>query len=256
LSGHRDLRLAVGAAALSAALALLCPWPLLALLFALPIALLLPGYAVMAAGFPRGGLTSVPILISSLALSLATLALGALPLNYVPGGVRGISWAIFLVAVVIAGCLVAARRRPPAGRRKPRRARRPRKLEALLVLGGLIATVAAVMLSQTAVSVDDARGYTQLWALPQEDAGAGVEVGVGNQSQHALAYYLTVRIGDEPKTSQRVELDPGEAQELQLPVPEAEAGAGVPVVATLVLASEPQDVYRRVKIAVPGPGPR
>jgi uncharacterized membrane protein len=252
LSGHRDLRLAVGAAALSAALALLCPWPLLALLFALPIALLLPGYAVMAAGFPRGGLSSVPILVSSLALSLATLALGALPLNYVPGGARGLSWAIFLVAVVIIGCLVAARRRPAAGRGKPRRARRPRKLEALLVLGGLIAAAAAVMLSQTAFSVDDARGYTQLWALPDEDAG--VEVGVGNQSQHPLAYYLTVRIGAEPKAGRRLELDPGETQKLQLPVPGATARDSVPVVATLVLATEPRDVYRRVKITVPGPG--
>ncbi|HEX6228423.1 MAG TPA: DUF1616 domain-containing protein, partial [Solirubrobacterales bacterium] len=113
MRGHRDLQLAVIAAAASALVALLVPIEELRLIGALPLTLALPGYAIVAVTFARRPLGQAHVLLLSLALSLITLALGGLVLNYSPGGIRSVSWAVLLFVIVLAASRGAAIRRPP-----------------------------------------------------------------------------------------------------------------------------------------------
>ncbi len=112
MKGHKDLRLVCLLALASAALALLLPWGPLCLVVALPLVLFLPGYALVAAIFAHGKIPLRHLLVLSIGLSLAVLALGALLLNYLPGGIRAGWWALLLVIVVFAAARGAAIRRP------------------------------------------------------------------------------------------------------------------------------------------------
>src|SRR5262249_13936171 len=142
VKGHRDLELATRGAIICALAALILPLEALRVAFAVPLALFLPGYAIAAASFARRPLVGPPLLLLSIAFSFCVLALGALPLNYVPGGVQELSWALLLLLVILNGCRLAALRRPaPRARRARPASWRPRRAEALLIGGGALAAL-------------------------------------------------------------------------------------------------------------------
>jgi uncharacterized membrane protein len=253
MSGHHDLR-RVGAAAVICALgALLLPFEAVRLLFAAPLALLLPGYAIAAACFSRGSLDRPRFLLVSLVLSLSTLALGGLVLNYMPGGIRPLSWALLLLAVTGAGCWVATRRRPAGG--SPARTSRPswpKPAAAALLLGGLAAATAALVLSATTVPADDVVGYTELWALPAGGAESReVQVGVGSEERRTVPYDLLIKLGDEPLIRRQFRLAPGATRIVRLRTTPAGDGKPIPVTATLLRQHHTGKIYRRVKTWLP-----
>lgn len=278
MRGHRDLRAVSAVSLLCALLALLAPWETVAFVFAAPLALILPGYAITAAAFARRRLAWPQFLALTLALSLATLVLGSLVLNYVPGGIRAFSWALLLPLVVLNGCRTAALRRAgePALPRWPKP--RLNRVEAGLLLGSLAAVVAALVLASATLPAKQALGFTQLWILPEAGSlGSEVQIGVTNDEQEAVDYDLRVRIGGrgtarpEPAVagSEKIEarllglgqatalaaeiirrsfhLEPGETRVVRVGPPAAPAGSAVPVVATLLRHNRPLSVYRRVK---------
>ncbi|HEY4779357.1 MAG TPA: DUF1616 domain-containing protein, partial [Solirubrobacterales bacterium] len=116
MRGHGDLEAACTGATLCALLTLVLPFEPLRMLLAAPLTLFLPGYAISAAIFARRRIERRQFLLFSLGLSLAVLALGALVLNYVPGGIRAWSWALLLFLVVLGCCRGAALRRPKRAR--------------------------------------------------------------------------------------------------------------------------------------------
>jgi uncharacterized membrane protein len=252
MRGHGDLRLAAAAALLCALLALLIPVDGIALVFAVPLTLILPGYAIAAAAFARRRLAWPQFLLLSIALSLAVLVLGSLLLNYV-GGIHPLSWAILLVLVVLAACRAAALRRGKVGKgpRWPRP--RLRGLEVAMVVAGVAAAAAAIALSSSSVPVDKAIGYTQLWVLPQAGSeGHEVQVGVRSQQQATTAYDLRVRIGRDALVRRSFRLAPGETQLIKLRAPAGSEGT-LPVIATLLRHNRPSSVYRRVKGSLVAP---
>ena len=97
MRGHRDLRLLAALSVPCAVLAIVVPVEAIALLFAVPLALFLPGCALTAVTFARHPIEWPQRLVFSVGFSLATLALGALLLNYMPGGIRscGTCWGRF-----------------------------------------------------------------------------------------------------------------------------------------------------------------
>jgi uncharacterized membrane protein len=253
---HGDLRLAAAAALLCALLALLIPVDGIALVFALPLTLILPGYAITAAAFARRRLAWPQLLLLSIALSLAVLVLGSLLLNYV-GGIHPLSWAILLVLVVLAACRAAALRRGKAGVGPSWPRPRLRGLEIAMVLGGVAAAVVAIVLSSSTVPVGDAIGYTQLWALPEAGSdGHEVQVGVRSQEQATTDFDLRVRIGPEALVRRSFRLAPGETRLIKLRAPPGSEGT-LPVIATLLRHNRPFSVYRRVKgsLVAPPRGP-
>ena len=252
MKGHGDLRLLAAVALLCAVLALLIPLDGIALVFALPLVLVLPGYAITGAAFARRPLAWPHFLLLSIALSLAVLVLGSLLLDYV-GGIHPLSWALLLVAVVFVACRVAAVRRGETGRGPSWPRPRLRRLETAMVLGGVVAAVVAIVLSSSTVPVEDAIGYTQLWVLPQAGSeGREVQVGVRSQQQTSTDFDLRVRIGRDALARRSFRLAPGETRLVKLRAPPGSEGT-LPVVATLLRHNRPFSVYRRVKGSLVAP---
>jgi hypothetical protein len=242
------------AAVLCAVLALLIPWEAVSLIFAAPLALVLPGYAIVAAAFASRELDGPRRAVLSVSLSLATLALGALVLNYAPGGIRGSSWAVLLVAVVLAACRAAAVRRKGKVTAIPRPHLRLSRIELGLSLGGLGAVVAALVLASSTLHAGKALGFTEMWILPVPGSGGSeARVGVRSEEQTTTGFDLGIRIGRKGGiVHHSFSLAPGESRVFTVglppaPVgPAAPVGSAVPVVATLLLDADPLHVYRRV----------
>ena len=202
MRGNHDLELVAGASVLCALVALILPFEAVRVVFAAPLALLLPGYAITAATFARRAIAWQPFLLLSIALSLAALALGSLLLNYVPGGIGEISWALLLLLVILNGCRIAALRRPRAPQGAPSWPRlRPSRAEGALLGGGALLAVAAVILAMTPLPASNALGYTELWistARPDPDT-AVARIGVRSEEKREISYFLRVRFdGGKP----------------------------------------------------------
>jgi uncharacterized membrane protein len=252
MRGQGDLRLVAAAAVLCAVLALLIPVDGVALVFAVPLALFLPGYAITAAAFAKRPLAAAQFLLLSLALSLATLVLGSLVLNYL-GGIHPLSWALLLLLVIFAACRVAAVRRGASSKGVQLPRLRLGGLQAAMLLGAVAATAVALVLSSTTVPADNALGYTQLWILPQPgSAGSKARVGVRSQQQTSIDYDLRVRIGNNVVLRRSFRLAPGETRLVKLRAPPGTEGT-VPVIATLLRHNRPTKVYRRVKGSLTAP---
>jgi uncharacterized membrane protein len=252
MRGQGDLRLVAAAAVLCALLALLIPIDGVALVFALPLVLLLPGYSITAAAFAQRPLAAPQFLLLSIALSLATLVLGSLALNYL-GGIHPLSWALLLLLVVFAACRVAAVRRGISGKGVQLPRLRLGRLEAAMLLAAVAAAAAALVLSSSTVPADDALGYTQLWILPQPgSAGSKAQVGVRSQQQTSVDYDLRVRIDSDTVLRRSFRLAPGETRLVKLRAPPGSEGT-VPVIATLLRHNRPFKVYRRVEGSLTAP---
>ena len=254
MRGHRDLVLACWLAFVCALLSLLLPLTVLRLVFALPLCLFLPGYAIAAATFNRQAMRPAPLALFSLAVSLAVLPLAALALNYL-GGLHAGTWALLLVLIVLAASRLAAIRRPRAGG-TPRPPRLPRPpLPRLLLYGaGLAATAVAVGLAFQVLPAKNAIGHTEMWiATRSEDAGAVIRVGVRSDQQRATNYFLRVRVGRSPQPVIRLlNLVPGEERSFRVEVPRP--AHGTTATASLFRQSDPERVYRRVYGAISGGG--
>ncbi len=257
MRGNRDLRIVVRVALVCALVALLCPVEVISLLFALPLALFLPGFAIASAALAGRGVERPQLLILSIGLSLSVLALGGLVLNYV-GGLRAVPWALLLVLVVVGGCRAAALRRPPPGPNPVGRPTwpRPAAAGAVMLLGGAIAAGAAIALAFVPVTAKHAIGYSELWMQPFDRGGAvGVRVGIGSNEQDATSYRLWVRFGEgSTPVVRRLSLNPGQKRVLWLRTAPTPTGGGVPVVARLYRRDRPGVVYHRVTGWVPAPG--
>jgi hypothetical protein len=253
MKGHRDLIAVTTMAGLCALVALIVPLEVVQIVAALPLCLLLPGYAIIAA-CGLAPLERARALLFSVGLSLTTLATGGLLLHFLPGGVRGESWAGLLFLVVLAGCAIAARRRPPPRRRDlPRLALRVRPIDGALMLGAVLCVNAAWTLSSTTLPAKNALGYTQLWMLPAEKSGqVGVRIGVTSAEAIPLAYKLEVRQqGGGPPAYSRLELKPGQ-QNVRFVAVRRPPPGGVRITARLYRGGRPGVVYRRVSGWVPG----
>jgi uncharacterized membrane protein len=227
--GHRDLELACVAAFVCALVALLSPLPSIALIAAIPLVLVLPGYVLTAAIFGRGAPDAPRLALLTLSLSLAVLVLGSLLLNYMPGGIRSLSWGILLVLVVVAAARMAAIRRQSPGkssgpRRRPRSRPSLAPLDAVLFAVGGLAAVGAIVLAQIPVTASD--------------------VGVSSNQQKPTSYRLYVRTERSGGVTEKFTLDPGEERQFSVALDPNLAGRRV--TASLYRDQKPQRVYRRV----------
>jgi uncharacterized membrane protein len=246
MKGHRDLELTCAAAIACAVLALAIPVEALSVLFALPLALLLPGYAIGAAALRRWRPGLPQRLVLAVGLSLATLALGSLVVNYL-GGLRALPWALLMVAVTLGACRYAAvARRPRLGQRRRLAPRLPALVPALMVALGLLAAAAGVAVAFHPVSADHAVGFTELWQRNGESPNR-VVIGVGNEEHEATGYDLIVHLGGGARTQVRhFELKPGARTLVPIPVQDRRRAGPIRVLATLYRQGIPNQPYRTV----------
>jgi uncharacterized membrane protein len=244
--GHRDLRLLAAATLVCAIGSLITPLGPVRVIFAVPLTLILPGYAVTAAAFGArlpAWPERVPLLLGG---SLACLALASIVVNYLPGGIHGLPWTILLVILVLACCRTAARRR----RRTtveigPVPSFRPSPATALLAVGSLAAVVVALILAQSTVTTNHVYGYTQLWIAPPKPTNTPPRIGVTSEQQQTRAYRLVVEVeGKTDRLERTFELEPGETRMVTIPTDRTTSPVGV--TARLYLRGRPAKVYRRV----------
>ena len=252
MRGHLDLQRALFATFLCAVVALFAPWDQVQVLAAVPLCLLLPGYAIVSLLFAGRELSRAQLLVFSLACSFAALVLGVLLLNYMPGGIRKATWAIYLVILVCACSRGAALRRSrPSRRRGPENPRlRLRRRDLALMTSGLLIGAVAIAFAQMAVPAEKAEGFTALWMLPAKEPAGSLRVGVLSSEQKEEGFALRVVGLSERPLDRRFRLEPGEERVFRVPV-----RAGRPrgrVTASLYKAAQPEKLYRRVTAWVEG----
>lgn len=246
MRGHRDLRLLVALTLVCAAGALFTPLGAVRVVFAAPLALVIPGYAIAAAAFGSHLPPWPERLPLTLGVSLAFLALASLVLNYTPGGIHGLPWALLLVAVVVLCCGIAARRRGRSRSRTPALPRpKIRPATAILAASALAMVAAALVLAQATPHSDRVAGYTQLWIAPSGPGDGSARIGVTSEQQQTRAYRLLVDVeGQSKPMTDSFELQPGETH--LTTISPSQIGSPVAVEAKLYLRGHPSTVYRRV----------
>jgi len=156
----------------------------------LPFVLILPGYVITRALFPRGSEpdgqgVATPVVSCTpierfgwaIGLSMALTALGALLLNLLPGGLGRTSWVLFLSAsLTLAGAVGWLRERtldPPPTCSRASLSRRQLGVAGAAVL----VAVGALVLGRNSEATMAQPGFSQLWLI--SDNAASGTVGPG-----------------------------------------------------------------------------
>ena len=251
---HRsvDIFAVIAIALVAAVLALLVPADIVLIrILTLPLVLVLPGYALTSALFPRRALGIPEHLSFSLGLSLAVVILGGLALNWTPFGLRASSWAVLLAGITLgasAVALVRQRRQSVSAPEWLRVGNAGFTLRQALLLG----LAAAIVCGAVAVSIIGAErqphpGFTQLWILPAGGANAenAVRLGVSNMESSAMEYRLDVNVdGKVVKEWPAIDLEPNKKWEATLVL--LPTGSVTRVEADLYRADAPTTIYRHV----------
>jgi uncharacterized membrane protein len=241
---HADLRVVAGCAVIAAAIVLLdfSPEPL-QILAGVPLALLLPGYALTRAMFRdlRAGVAELTVLSLALSVSIA-IAIG-LVVTISPWSLTADSWTLLLLGVTLLACAVAWRRdserRLEAGGLGP-----PRPRDVALLAAAAVLAVGAVALARTPLPPpDEVRGYTELSQVRKGDA---IELKVAANELRAVRYRVEVRADGRLVRRWRIgTLMPGERWRATLPVSAARRAR---TLETRLYRSSSKRSYRRVRV--------
>jgi uncharacterized membrane protein len=224
---------------------------------ALPLVLILPGYAVVSAAFPEATLGIAERFALSLGLSLLLCVAGGVVIDWTPWGLRAGSWIALLGGITLVACFVSlARSGHPtapaeAGTRvvawesepSPRAFRLWRVWDLTLFVLAVAISVAAGWAAVAGADVPR-EGFSQLWMLPLD---GGSEVRLGMRSEEFAATDYTVRLVADDTTvlrSERVRLEPGAQWETTVPLTTPAPVSQIE--ALLYRADAPQQPYRRV----------
>jgi glycosyltransferase involved in cell wall biosynthesis len=199
-------------------------WTPLRAIVVLPLALVLPGYALTRAIFGGRGPAIVERIVLALSLSLVATALASLVLYTTSVGLTLGSWAAALAVITAAATVTAAARfspspdLPPPPPGMPRFALRPRirplAVAIAVAAAGLVA--AAVVLARTPLGSPSARGYTALW-LTRDSRSPALILGVRSEERQTTRYVLRLRLSG--RTSRRhLALAPGQTWQERLPL--------------------------------------
>jgi uncharacterized membrane protein len=217
------------------------------------MALVLPGYALMAALLPP--LDRPTILLLSLGLSLSVDIVGALVLNMTPWGLGPATWAAWLGGITLTGVLVALRRRrvQPTARLEISQLLRlfqPRDvvlfgLAALLLVGSILMIKSNVQNTNVP--------FTQFWAMavPSSESNT-IQIGVRNQEKKGETYSISIESeGKLIREWQNVTLSPDEVWTQQIALLDRPEN---PVRVLLYRSAAPEQIYRAVTVDPAGFG--
>jgi len=242
------------AAILAGAIALTPAPTSIRVLVGLPLALMLPGFALASVAFPDS-IGWVERLSVSLALSIALCIVGGLALNWTVG-ITKVSWVLYLVLMTIAGAIPGKWRwrggeRETAGLvTRLRTARVPVRV-ALLAFCSFSVAVAAVSIARTALPAKGIDGYTALWLVPAEAPLDAVHIGVSSSELRTTSYLLELRASGELLMSQPLTLRTGQEWDATVDVSGVPAGRRS-FEGALYRRDAPATPYRRVTLVSDG----
>jgi uncharacterized membrane protein len=253
--GSKDILLVLALATAGVFAALLPGLPeLLRAPLVLPLALALPGYALIALLDPGRHSGGIERSVMSLGLSLALTILGGLLLNLTPWGLRREPWALLLGGLTLLFAVLSEVRRqrlvaaPATSAATPRPTFRLHPSQALLLGLAALLMTGAVGVARFGALNQPSQGFTQLWLQAVEDGAPGtVRLGVSNQEQGPMRYQLRVTSGEQLLGEwDNLELQPGARWEVVEALTLA-PGAVQPIEATLYRDGEPE-AYRSVHL--------
>ena len=229
---------------------------LLRLLLGLPLALVLPGYALTAAIFPRPTLGRSNRLLLTLALSICATILCGFGLNRSSWGMQRQTWTIALATVTLAGCIIALGRRALAGATPaphgPGAGLGMRPVQALLMGLAVALVIGTVVLARYEARLKPPAAVIQLWMLP--DGGpATVRIGITSVGEAQGVFRLVIaRGGFALREWNSLTIAPGQSWEERVTLDSGQLGAG-PFEALLYRSDQPGDVFRRVALSTEDP---
>jgi uncharacterized membrane protein len=230
------------------------------IVFGLPLALFLPGAALVWAVDPWGLQVKGPErFMWSFGSSIGIVILGGLLLN-LTGGLTRQHWLILSSAVVavtaVAGWLRSGNRvgeGDPDGtpeREEPARWVTTLSLRPVALLVAAVLVVSgALVLSQRTSAESSREHFVQAWILPQPTGNVystTAQLGVRNEEGNAEVLLIRVKVGSSGISTRTVDLRDG--QEWTHPV---SRNPGQPVSATVAIASHPSSILDRVDLAKP-----
>jgi hypothetical protein len=250
---HADLVL-VGAGSVVAAMVLLAApgsgAP--AVLAGIPLALVLPGYAVTRAVFRERLRSAADYVLLSLALSLSVTVLGGLALNALWPTAHPLSsdsWAVLLSAVTV-GCCLIAHKKGHVGPRLAPSLPRPRTVDVVVLGAALVIGGGAVGLASTPLPPPPGvTGYTQLSFLPQAPRA---HLAVRSDELEPTRYRLRLTLNGRLYRTWQFRLRPGESWATELPV-DPSARPRPLAEAALYRQSDLHRPYRRVRVVLGRP---
>jgi uncharacterized membrane protein len=215
------------------------------LLLGLPLALLLPGYAITAAIFANNPPGAAERAALALGLSLVVNVLGGFLLNLTAWGLQAVSWAVLNGGITfLAGGTALLRRLSSEMPESAARRGASRHVGAVLAVLALPIVVLALLVAVTGVLSQRHPGFTQLWLLPGAGADAStVRVGIRSSERSGVNYWLQLRQGEDVFfTRPPFELQTHEAWEAEVALPGGSAAGKVE--ARLYRIDSPFAVYR------------
>lgn len=224
----------------------------------LPLAFILPGYALMRALFPGKPFGNAERIIFSLGISLSIVILSGLLLNLTPFGLQERSWAAILAIITLGASVFTILRQRRQGETLERWS--GFKDWRFSFRQGLLLGIAALIVGGAfAVSIIGAQqqaraGFTQLWMLPASGTSKvenSVRLGLSNKEFSPMQYHLSVDInGKVIKDWPAIDLNPNQQWEftlvLQKSLPASSATTPSKIEALLYRASDPKTLYRHV----------
>lgn len=217
---------------------------------ALPLVLVLPGYALTTALFPRRDFPIPQLLIFSIALSLALVVLGGLILNLTPSGLQADSWAVLLGSTILAACAVTLIRR--RGQSIPTSAwlrvgyMRLKFGQVLMLVLSVLIICGAFAVSIIGAEHQPYPGFTQLWLLPVSGPHSQntIQLGVSNMESTTMNYRLAVNVnGKEVAEWPSLNINPNQKWETSLVLQQT---GKAKVEADLYRLDAPKSIYRHV----------
>jgi uncharacterized membrane protein len=253
---HRsvDILVVVAITLVAATLALLVSADIVLIrILTLPLVLVLPGYALTSALFPRRTLGVPEHLVFILSLSLVIVILGGLALNWTSFGLRASSWAVLLGGITLGASAVALVRWRGQSTPAPR-GLRVGHVGLTLRQGLLLGLAALIVCGAVAVSIIGAElqsyaGFTQLWILPAGGANAKnvVRLGVSDMESTAMEYRLDVNMdGKLVREWSSIDLSPNQKWVATLVLPPTGSTGTGRVEADLYRTGAPTTIYRHV----------
>ncbi|HEY1775833.1 MAG TPA: DUF1616 domain-containing protein [Solirubrobacteraceae bacterium] len=215
---------------------------------ALPLVLVLPGYASVTALFAPDTLRAPERIMLSLSLSIVASILTGLAVDIAGFRLWAAPWIELLAAVTLIATATAFARGHESPLSLPHQLPgprlRPHELLALLVALVLLVAAAAIGFRPLAPPAET-QGTVALGLLEAPGGAAGVCVSVVNEEFHASSYRVVVSVaGRGPHTLTTTKLAPGASWNREVAV-----GAGFPDVrATLYRPSAPSRAYRNTSL--------
>jgi uncharacterized membrane protein len=172
----------------------------LRVIFGLPLALFVPGYALTTAFLPSLAQAFPNRLMYAIGLSLAVTILTGLLLNLTSEGLTGVLWTGVLgsisLAAGVAGLLWRWRESPDA-RDTRQRVFTLRPTHAAMLSVAALLVVSAITITRSAAVGEAHPGFTQLWLTPFYPASEQyLEIGLHSVENEPVEYRVQFRIGE------------------------------------------------------------